>query len=287
MKDEHRTQPGEAADSAGEDSVSNGGNGGGESASLDPNFGWTYFYEAMANRLLAFRSRRVELLAKVCELDDNLREKNLEDICPFSVMAKFNLAHLGFCKEREEFAKSLACSLDISEISELAPKNFGYVGIPNLIALTALYFPPLKEERKGAVDTMWELFAYALDLASGMEEKRDAFTRSYDKALGVNKVGVAKLTIGLYWIRPRFFLSLDGNSWDYIKDKLGIPIPCDGPQEKGPSGESYLALRKKFLEHFRDENYPAHSFPELAFKSAEYTERKERERKKAEEAASS
>ena len=121
-----------------------------------------------------------------------------------------------------------------------------------------------------------------LDLASGMEEKRDAFTRSYDKALGVNKVGAAKLTMGLYWIRPRFFLSLDGNSWDYIKDELGIPIPCDGPEEKGPSGESYLALRKKFLKHFRDENYPAHSFPELAFKSAEYTDRKERERKKAE-----
>ena len=161
MNDENLTPPGEDADSDGEGSVSNGGRCCGESAPSAPNFGWTYFYEAMANRLLAFRYRRVELLAKVCELDDNLREKNLGDICPFSVMAKFNLAHLEFCEKREEFAKSLACSLDIPEISELAPKNFGYVGIPNLIALTALYFPPLKEERKGAVDTMWELFAYA------------------------------------------------------------------------------------------------------------------------------
>ncbi len=250
MNDENLTLPGEA---------------------VDPNFGWTYFYEAMANGLLEFRYRRRELLAKFCiyKFDGNLAKMNLEDICPFSVMARFNRNgreenRTKRDENRTTSAKNLAHSLEMSQLSKYAPKNFGYVGIPILPSMNALFFDPKEESKGDDIDTMWELFAYALDLASGMEDKREAFIRSYDKALEVDGVGVSKLTMGLYWIRPRFFLSLDGSSRGYIKDKLGIPIKLDSQGKDGLNGKSYLALRDELEARFRKKNFPVHSFPELA-----------------------
>ena len=276
VKDGNLTPLGEDADSGGEGSVSNGGRCGGEAAPLDPRFRWTRFYEAMANGLLAFRSRRGELLAEICEFDRNLKRKkkteNLGDICPFSVMARFNRVGCGYGK-RANFARNLASFL---RISESVPEAFDCVGIPILPSTNVLFFDLQNERKSEDINTMWEVFACALALArsDGMEEPRKAFLRSYDKALKVKWVDAPKLTIGLYWLRPWFFPSLDGNSWEYIEDVLDIFMPFDSPKKKGPKGKTYLDFRKETEARFEDENYPVRSFPELAFKSAEYKKTK-------------
>ena len=240
---------------------------------FDSRFPWTGFYEAVADKLLAYRdqAKRVELLAEVCEFDPDLKQKNrkqnMDDICPFSVMARFNREGPGDPK-RIKFAEDLACFLGVSEP---VPQKFGHVGIPTVNHSSTVFFAHRKEEREpGDVDTMWEAFACALDLAqSDRAETRAAFIRSYDKALGVKWVGVSKLTMGLYWLRPWFFLSLDGPSEGRInrwraEEKHDIHIPYDSLKE-GPKGESYLKLRDKFEACFRKKNFLAHSFPELAW----------------------
>ena len=214
MNDDNRIPPGEG-------SVSNGGNGGGRSVPPEGTFDWTDFYEAVADGLLAYRekSKRVGLMAEICEFDPDLKQKNqeenMDDICPFSVMARFNRKGLGDPK-RVECAKNLASLLGIAEP---APETFDGVSISTVNRSGTVFFAHRKENRKdGDVDTMWEVFVCALDLERShrVEETREAFIRSYDKALDVKWVGAFKLAIGLYWIRPRFFLPLDKNSRERI-----------------------------------------------------------------------
>ncbi len=262
MNDENLTSPGEDADS-------DGGNGGGRSVPLAPNFGWTCFYEAMADKILACRNqpKRGELLAKSCEIDRNLAGKKLDDICPFSVMARFNRGRPAPARHgtRVNFAKGLA-SDSFFGISEPAPETCEYFGIPVISRGNPLFFDP--EKRKpDDIDTMWELFACALALAkSDRVETREAFVCSYDKALGVHGVEVPKLTIGLFWIRPWFFLPLDKWSRGYIKEELRI---SDNPLKEGSSGEGYLALRKKLVKRFEEKTCPVRSFPALACEDPE------------------
>ncbi len=228
---------------------------------VDSRFPWTGFYEAVADGLMAYRdqTKRVGLLAEICEFDPDLKKKNqeenMDDICPFSVMARFNRERPGDPK-RLEFAENLASLLGITES---APETFSHVGIPTVNRSSTVFFAHRKENRKdGDVDTMWEVFACALDLAkSDRAGTRAAFIRSYDKALDVKWVGAFKLAIGLYWIRPWFFLPLDKNSRGRIEKELGVPVDVS-------DGESYLALRDKLAARFKDESCPVRSFPELA-----------------------
>ena len=253
MNDENLTLPGEG-------SVSNGGD---ESASLDPRFPWTDFYEAIADGLMAFCFSRGELLAKSCKLDENLADQKLDDICPFSVMARFNREGPGDPK-RAKFAEGLASFLGVSKP---VPKTFKWVGIPTVSHFNLLFFDSKNEHKGDDIDTMWELFARALALmrSNGMGGTHEAFIRSYDKALKVNGIAAPTLTKGLYWIRPWFFLPLDDCSQCYIEKKLGIFIPYDSPNKKGPTGKGYLKLRNKVAACFNKKTCSAHSFPELTW----------------------
>ena len=219
----------------------------------------------MADGLLAFCFSRGELLAKVCKFDPDLEKKrleeNMDDICPFSVMARFNRTPLG-CDNRAKFAESLAPFLGVSEP---VPEKFDHVGIPTVQNRgEGILFFDHKTKCKDDIDTLWEVFARALALvrSNGMDGTRAAFICSYNKALEIEKVYVPKLTKGLYWIRPWFFLPLDECSEDYIKEELRI---SEDPRKEGESGEGYLKLRNNVAACFNKKTCSAHSFPELAW----------------------
>lgn len=62
------------------------------------------------------------------------------------------------------------------------------------------------------IDTLWEAFAQAIAFAESDDaEARSAFVSAYDNA--TQRYGVGwNLTMGLYWIRPWNFPTLDGQS---------------------------------------------------------------------------
>lgn len=76
-----------------------------EAPEVDERFAWTRFYMAMADKLLAFRNRRKELMAglhaigstaagHLVVLNDRFSDGStgpLQDICPFTTFALFNL----------------------------------------------------------------------------------------------------------------------------------------------------------------------------------------------------
>ena len=87
--------------------------------------------------------------------------------------------------------------------------------------------------------------------------------KTYDDAAQRHNVGW-NLTMGLFWIRPWNYLTLDSQSQRYFAKKLGLAIGHSGP--KGPcSGNDYLQALETVEARFQEEAYPVHSFPELSY----------------------
>lgn len=232
-------------------------------------FGWTLFYEAMADKLLTFRERREELLSGIhaiaskveglSNLQDRFSDNTsgpLKDICPFTVMGIFNRGLRD--AKRKAIAGELAHLLGVSE-----PVPDSFEGIPTLHNQKSWFFGFEDERRPDDIDALWELFAQAIALAEANDaDTRQNFIAAYDNAAQCHGVGW-NLTMGLYWIRPWSFPTLDRQSQIYITKKLNIRMGRNGPKGRC-SASDYLAVLDTLTDRFLEEVYPAHSFPELS-----------------------
>lgn len=237
----------------------------------DQQFVWPPFYQAMADKLRKYRNNREDLLELINSLKEDkdsdlllsyLHDKEgkadipLRDICPFTILGSFNrkAGHENRIAIAREFAKFL-------EISEPVPNSFK--GIPILFPTKSLFFGFKKDRRENDIELLWDVFECALKYADeGSEESRIAFAEAFDKAESCYNVAW-NLTMGLYWIRPWKFLTLDGQSRKYIEKHLNERIDKSGVKGR-IKAKAYLALCDRFEAHFKESNFPVHSFPELS-----------------------
>jgi 5-methylcytosine-specific restriction enzyme B len=237
--------------------------------STDGPFEWTRFYQAIADKLLPFRDRREELVAGIHAIGEKVdcmailsdqyeagvAGGPLRDICPFTTIGTFNRGLTD--ANRKIIATELARLLDVSE---LVPETFG--GIPVLNNQNTWFFGYSYRRKPDDIDALWEVFSKALAFADSEDaEARSAFSVAYDDATHRNFVGW-NLTMGLYWIRPWCFPTLDGRSQQYISSKLNIPIGMNGPKKRCNAND-YLAVLDALSARFQEDDYPVHSFPEL------------------------
>ena len=174
----------------------------------------------------------------------------LQDICPFTTMGAFNrgITDNNRSKITAELGKLLG-------VNEPAPDSFD--SIPVLNNQRSWFFRWAKDRDNDHINLLWRVFADAIELAdSGREQARQSFEDSYDLALTLPLVS-RNLTMGLYWIRPLKFLTLDRRSERYISSSLGITLPSQIP----PPGRQYLELADSLREHFTEADSPVHIVP--------------------------
>lgn len=233
----------------------------------DEDFPWTRFYESVADKLLGFKDKRNELVEGIHEIveqveglsgyEDTYKDGTtgpLRDICPFTTIGIFNRNH----NNRKSIAEKLA---DFLGIKDTVPEHFD--GIPTLLPLKAWFFARENEpnpRNPDDIDTLWEIFEKAIEFSKSRDKDvQSAFIEAYDKATKVKNVGW-NLTMGLYWIRPRSFLTLDLRSRNYInKNFKDIDV-----QKKPPSASEYLNTVVTFENKFRENEFPFNSFPDLS-----------------------
>lgn len=252
----------------------------GDSVKEQSRFYWTNFYEAFATQLFKYRNRREELVAGIHkisekiavmsvlndEYEEGIKGGPLKDICPFTVFALFNR---GLTDEnRQKIAKELS---ELIGVSEPIPTSFD--GIPLVNNQSTWFFGYSYKRKPDDIDDLWEVFSRAISLADQNDEGDSEdivhdFSIAYDKAMQVHGVGW-NLTMGLYWIRPWTFLTLDGQSKRYITHKLNIPINTNGPNKRCTSRD-YLEVMDKIESRFQEDSYPVHSFPELSYAAYQY-----------------
>ena len=189
---------------------------------------------------------------------DPIPMDDMDDIDPFTVMGMFNRGMT--IKTRKIIAGRLA---DFLGVPHLVPEHFG-VSVP----YTSSWFFAHKEKRgDDDIDSLWNFLETALSFAESNnqdEEIKQRFIEIYDKVIKQRQIKW-DITIGLYWIRPRNYPTLDGRSRKYLTEGLKFE-----KFRKMVDATEYLALIDELKEKFEHEDYPVHSFPELSFKAYEY-----------------
>ncbi len=236
-------------------------------------FGWTKFYEAIADKLVAYRNNRPALVEGIREISlrvdglGHLAEDQyadgtagfVKDICPFTTMGLFNRGIKD--SNRKIIAGEVAKFLGVDEA---VPDTFE--GIPLLNNMKSWYFSFEKDRQADHIDALWDVFAAGIKFADSDDDSvRTEFAKAFDNANGRRGVGW-NLTFGLYWIRPWSFLSLDNNSQVYVSKKLSVPIGLHGPKKRCNSAD-YLAVMDTLEPRFQEVSYPVHSYPELSLEA--------------------
>lgn len=195
-------------------------------ATLINQFTWIPIYQELAQELAKWENRQEELIEFLEELRSEgyvitpLNDRDgdgsrfvLREIDPFTFFGVFNrrigydqrLAILSRVKQHFGLLKDL-------------PEDFN--GIPILNNMRSWFFPDRAARDARDISRLWRVFQLALE-KSPLENQE--FLEAFDEALTVKQTNV-NLTMGLFWVRPDTFLSLDQNNREY----LGIRLPTGG-----------------------------------------------------------
>jgi Cdc6-like AAA superfamily ATPase len=220
-------------------------------------FSWMPIYRELAVRLLEWRKKQPELieilnaaeakgyLVGSLKDEDKKGQKFLLNVMdPFTFFATFNrkvgeesrLGILEVVKERFGLVSPLPSDFD---------------GLPVMNPQKAQFFSWERDREKHAIDTLWD-FAEAVVRKIPKDVQPELFAR----CLEIRQVGIANLTMGMFWMRPDAYVALDSRNRAYLKAK-DIDPDVD-------NWKSYLALREEIGVRM-----PGVTWPELSLKAYE------------------
>ena len=177
--------------------------------------------EAVA-KLLTYEYKQKELIALLQGMKDSgltvtpindQDPKNhiipLEVIDPFTFLATFNR---GVTIENK--IKLWAYLKEVWALNAEVPNSFE--GIPIANNQKSWWMPYRYDRAEHHVDTLW-----ALAKAAYQCHPQELDGELYAEALSLKGIGLAYLTMGLYWVNPAQYLSLDANNLRLLRDKIG------------------------------------------------------------------
>lgn len=241
-------------------------------------FDWVNFYKEFASTLLQYKNNReilVEKVEKIYELtgiDMPTLERNrkLVDIDPFTVFGLFNKSSMTI-DNRIKLISTVASLFDIK-----APIPTSFDGIPLLNNQNATYYYFIDERDEDDIDILWGLYESALMYANDSNSKNTSMLSQYfDLAINKKGNGNSKITMGLYWIAPTYFLNLDQRNTWYIYESGKMPTDL---VDSLPIVEDKISASKYFeivdkLKAFLDSNQSIFkNFIELSFEAWRYSE---------------
>jgi len=223
----------------------------------DPSFSWMPIYQELADKLLGWRKKQPELIeilnaakakghlvGSLMDEDKKGQKFLLNVMDPFTFFATFN---------RKVGEKSRLGILEVvkERFGLVSPLPSDFNGLPVMNPLNAQFFSWERDREMHAIDTLWD-FAEAVVRKLPEEVQPELFAR----CLEVRHVGIANLTMGMFWMRPDAYVALDSRNCEYLKSK-GIEVNVD-------NWKSYLALRAQIQLRM-----PGVTWPELSVKAYE------------------
>ena len=233
-------------------------------AFINANKGWAKFYIEFANKLLEFKNNRKELIEKIKLVFNSNKIEipniiNEEYIDPFTIFGLFNK---GLSERRTKILKGIA---NIFEINSKTPEEFYCV--PVYRNFNSNFYNPLQNE-KNDIEALWNIFEASINYAdNNTNENREAFIKYYNLAKDI-KGNKWKLTMGLCWIRPFNYISLDPYDIELIIKYNLIPAEYLKYIKKSdnsiPNAEEYLIICNIMIENIKNNNYKFNNFFELS-----------------------
>ena len=185
-------------------------------------FTWKPFYTELAEAILSFRVRQGELIAVLRELrnssipvvplQDQMTkgvQKEMKEIDPFTFFTSFNRN-----TTNQNRLKVLERLKQFFQLSSSMPVDFD--GVPLANAQNSWFFPYGYRREVGTIDALWD-FAIAVV----RNKPKSVSAELFEKCLAIRGVGVAKLTMGMFWFQPDQYLALDSrNSGLLLRDGI-------------------------------------------------------------------
>jgi len=228
-------------------------------------FEWVAFYSEFATKLIPYKNRQkelVEIIKEVYALSSNRTKYpfskdgvEYEKIDPFTIFGTFNRGITD--------ANRIALLEQIKEkfgIQANVPSSFE--GIPVMNNMNSWFFA--FDAGEYDIPNLWELFEAAINYADSGDidnlykeesaELRVQFVKLFDGVLNQRYINW-NITMGLFWIRPHTFLSLDGVNRPFMQ-KNNIETP-----KKLISCSEYLEIIRTVKAHpLASEGFPSFSY---------------------------
>ena len=233
-------------------------------------YDWIDFYTEFATKLLPFKTDRKTLIQKIYAVYDTvgISVPKLEsgdaiiDIDPFTIFGTFNKGITN--ANRIAILNGIASEFGIAAT---VPSNFD--GIPVLNNLKATFYGFKDDRKANNIDNLWSLFEIALALADNdTEDNRQKFSEAYDKVHDQLCIRW-NITMGLYWIRPYTFISLDSKNRQFIADAQNMPgefvVAVKKKLKKLPYAADYLEIKDLCKKALDAGEYQYKNFPDLSY----------------------
>lgn len=209
-------------------------------------FTWIPFYQELAKELVNWQNRQGELIAfletlrkeghvitPLTDKDKNGSKFLLEEIDPFTFFGVFN-RHIGFEQRQNILSRVKA----FFKLKSDVPEDFNGVSLLN--NLKSWFFSNTATRTKSDVSKLWRVFQLSFD-KNPLKNKK--FLKAFDEALKVKETNV-NLTMGLFWINPYTFLSLDSTNCKHLK----IAVKRLNSKFYAETISQVTALKKSFPE---------------------------------------
>ena len=212
-----------------------------------PEYSWIPFFEELAQRLAdpdisdSNGAKLVELLEKMQEeaapVPTSLLNHGQSVLDPFTFLSMLNYTQIRADKF-DVLCKHLKNNLEIN--SEIPPNDFYR---PQLQPIAGLWFFDRETNATEDIRKHWKLFDYVVRHQSEFEI--DSHRKLIDlihSSVDVNKVGISKLSMALYWIAPHEFLHV--NTINGMLQLTGSETVNESPDIVAESYVSKLAVVK-------------------------------------------
>lgn len=227
-------------------------------------YDWTNIYQEFANKLVEYKTNRIELINKLEKIYNELdiryplvyRNERLNDVCPFTVMGMFNkqITEDNRIKILSKIKEKFDLDFDV-------PTDFS--GIPVLNNQRAWFYAV---DRSDDINNLWELFEKALLYAdTPNDENYKNFCTLFDIVKN-QKLVRWNITMGLFWIRPYTYINLDSKNREYLSktDNEFKVIRNISDLRNVPSAEDYLRIINECKKIFDMENSKYKNFVEFS-----------------------
>lgn len=241
-------------------------------------FDWVEFYKEFAEKLLAYKDNRQELIIKVKQIfmDTGINMPTLEkdnqivDIDPFTVFGLFNKSSMKAANR----VKIISAVKELFGVAAAVPSSFSSIPVLNNQNATFYYFIGDREDND--IDDLWELFGSALTYASSSSpEDKEILSKYFDFVINKKGNGNSKITMGLYWIAPDTFLNLDQRNTWYIYESGKLPkelVETLPKTSKKITASKYFSIVAKLRVFLQSDESKFKNFVELSAEAWKYSE---------------
>ncbi|MEP4076976.1 AAA family ATPase [Haloferula sp.] len=187
---------------------------------VEKDFSWRAIYQEAAQTLAEMNGQGHELAVLIDKMHEtglkalpakdyasDGKEIRLRDVDPFSFLAGFNRAVTKTNRQALwEFLK------DEWDLESAVPDDFDGLPVANL--QNSWLFPWEKDRDPNHISQLWQFFQHVMEV-----EPNALDLALMDRCLALPQVGLANLTMGMFWVRPEVWLATDRKNLAFAETK--------------------------------------------------------------------